>query len=168
MLNADTDWIEGFRRFWYPKIHGILSRIGETIGIPLYARGVIRTHEPAGYIEESEEIIEKKIESISGERNPIAALKNLPNGRVSEGSWVFLHEDYPEIIEEDMQLHITLFETNRIGYERVIYTHYEDNWRTSPIAHLQAKNFNRKAGVRKTLEILRNDTELSIKHRNNA
>lgn len=61
--------------------------------------------------------------------------------RVSEGSWVLLHEDNPEVIEEGKQVHITLFD--RVdGPGREIYAHYEDDWRSAPLAHLRSANFD--------------------------
>jgi hypothetical protein len=153
MFDHKDDFIETFRRIVYPKIHEPLSRLGNKVGINLYAEGHVGYNQRVGTILKHEDTIERALTSLSGQRNVIACLKSLPDDRLSEGSWVFLHEDAPELIEEGMQVHVTLFNLKDVNAGREVYAHYEDDWRVSPINHLRAKNFDVKAGKEKMTEI---------------
>ena len=162
LLNADDDWQESLRRYIYPRIHKPLSKFGSQIGINLYAVGGLWNVGKVGVFDESEESIEEGLDD-RARRNPIACLKNLPDGRVSEGSWALLHEDHPELIEEGMQLHMTLFERSDGKSGREIHAHYEDDWRSAPLSHLRAKNFSYDEGVKLATEYINQNTHLILK-----
>lgn len=149
MFDHEDDYIEGFRRIVYPRLHKPLSALGNKIGINLYAEGHVGKNQYVGTTHAQEDKIERELDSLSAERNVIACLKTLRDGRVSEGSWVLLHEDVPELIAEGMQVHITLFKPKDGSVGREVYAHYEDDWRSAPLAHLREKNFDVAAGVAK-------------------
>lgn len=147
LLDSDDDWQEDTRRRLYPWLHPRLERLGDLIGVPLYAVGGVGHNQYVGKLDEGEEAIEVDLVEIGFRRNPIACLKELPDGRVSEGSWVLLHEDAPDFVAPGMQLHVTMFERKDGQPGRELYAHYEDDWRVAPIAHLRGANWNAPAGV---------------------
>lgn len=161
VLGADADWIEGFRRTWYPRLHPHLVSFGGRIGTPMYAVGTVRWNQFVGELSEDEEAIEEALDE-RGRRNPIACLKELPDGRVSEGSWVVLHGDAPPLIEEGMQLHFTLFALQDDSRGRELYAHYEDDWRSSWREHLTETNFSASEGVTLAKEYLDEHTHLVL------
>lgn len=140
LLGSDDDWIEIFRQAVYPQLHPYLKPFGG------YGVGHVGENQYLGKVNENEGAIEQELDD-RGRRNPVACLKSLTDGRVSEGSWVVLHEDAPALIEEGMQLHITLFVRSDGEPGRELYAHYEDDWRASPFAHLREKNFDVERGV---------------------
>jgi len=147
LLDSDDDWQEDLRRYWYPRLHNTLDGIGDRIGVPLYAVGKIGYNQYVGKFDEDEESIEVELVDVGFRRNPISCFKSLPDGRESEGSWVLLNEDAPDHVAPGMQLHVTIFERADDQPGREFYAHYENDWRTAPIAHLRAKNFSAAAGV---------------------
>lgn len=162
LLNADDDWIESLRLYFYPKLHDPLSDLGDLIGVDLYALGHVGQSQFVGVLEEDEDTIEEEIDN-AAERNPIACLKSLEDGRTSEGSWVLRHEDNPDLVEEGMQVHITMFDREDGGKGREIYAHYEDDWRAAPLAHLREKNFSSERGAEIATEYLDNHSYLVLK-----
>lgn len=146
LLNSDDDWIESTRLYLYPRLHDPLSALGDTIGVNLYAVGHVGDGQLVGVLEEDEDVIEQEIDE-DAQRNPIACLKSLEDGRGSEGSWVLLHDENPDLVEEGMQLHITMFDQEDEKAGREIYAHYEDDWRVSPIDHLRSEHFEVEKGV---------------------
>ena len=148
LTDSDDDWIESFRRTWYPRLHPHLSSLGDSIGIPLYAVGPVHKNQYVGITKIGEESFERELEKIGFVRNPIACLKSLDDDRLSEGSWVLLSENDPSgKIEDGMQLHITFFEREDGETGREVYAHYEDDWRENATAHLREKNFSAEEGV---------------------
>lgn len=142
LLDADDDWQEGFRRFWYPRLHPVLERFGG------YGVGLVGDEQYVGHFDEDEEAIEEELVSAGFRRNPIACLKSLPDGRVSEGSWsVLAADDLTGSVAYGMQLHISLFERDDGQPGREIYAHYEDDWRVSPSPHLRGENLDLLRGV---------------------
>ncbi len=158
-LTSDDDWIESVRQHLYPKLHGPLSSLGKRIGIPLYAVGHVGEAQYIGKFDENEDTIEDEFDD-RGERNPIAALKSLRDGRTSEGSWVVKHDDAPDLIEKGMQLHFTLFVREDGESGRELYAHYEDDWEERPIRHLRGRNFSASEGVAIAEEYLDEHTHL--------
>jgi hypothetical protein len=159
ILNSDDDWIESFRRSLYPLLHDPLSKLGEKIGVNLYAVGSVGGNQYVGKFDENEDAIEEEFDS-RAERNPVAALKSLEDGRTSEGSWVVLHDHCPDLIEEGKQLHFTLFVREDGAAGRELYAHYEDDWRAAPLAHLRSENFSPEKGVKIAEEYLDEYTHL--------
>lgn len=140
LLDADDDWMEGVRRKYLPLIHPLIEPVGG------YSVGTVYGEQYVGKVEESEDVVEEALEE-RARRNPIACLKSLEDGRVSEGSWVVLHGDCPDLVEPGMQLHITLFQPENDNIGRELYAHYEDDWRSRPLAHLREKNFQPVRGA---------------------
>lgn len=161
LLSSDDDWIERFRKFVYPRIHDELSAVGDSLGINLYATGIVTWNQYVGDLDEAEDTIESEIDAFA-RRNPIACLKELKDGRESEGSWVFLHQNNNDLIEPGMQLHITMFQREDGEAGREIYAHYEDDWRTAPLAHLRANNFNEDKGVKLAKQFFDENTFLKL------
>lgn len=147
LLDADDDWQEGFRGYWFPRIHHILEGFGDLIGVPLYAVGTTGFDQYVAKLDEVEEAIEEEFVDMGFRRNPVACFKSLPDGRDSEGSWVLLHEDAPDFVAPGMQLHVTMYERKDRQPGRELYAHYEDDWRVAPLAHLRGKNLSVTAGV---------------------
>jgi hypothetical protein len=155
LLGSDDDWIENVRLWLYPRLHPILERYGG------YGIGGVGNRQYVGFFDEDEEVIEEEMEAAGGRRNPIACLKSLSDGRVSEGSWAFLAEDDPTgVIEPGMQVHITLFDREDGEPGRELYAHYEDDWRTSPRSHLKETNFDIQQGVEIATELIDEHTYL--------
>lgn len=154
-LDANDDWIETLRLTLYPKLHPYLEPFGG------YAVGSVGSGQYVGTLDEGEETIEDALDD-RGRRNPIACLKSLDDGRVSEGSWVLLHGDCPGLIEAGMQVHITLFKRADGEPGRELYAHYEDDWRVAPIPHLRATNFDASVGVDLATEYLDEHTHLLL------
>ena len=148
LLDSDDDWQEGLRANLYPLLHPYLKPLGG------YAVGETRLNQYVGRFDEDEESIEEELVDAGFRRNPIACFKSLPDGRASEGSWVLLNEDAPDHVAPGMQLHVTMFERADGQKGREVYAHYEDDWRSAPVAHLRAKNFSAAAGVDITRDYL--------------
>ncbi|WP_372611579.1 hypothetical protein [Halomonas sp.] len=162
-LDETDDWVEEFRRDWYPRFHDPLTTIGEVLGIGLYSQGKVGYDQYVAELDEEEDTIELELDDVGFRRNPISALKSLPDGRLSEGSWVLLHRDAPDLVEHGMQLHVTLFQRDRGGTGRALYAHYEDDWRVDPLAHLRAKHLSTRAGVELTRKYLDENSYLVLK-----
>jgi len=156
LLNSNDDWIEGVRRYLYPKLNPYLKPVGG------YSLGKVTESQYVGVLEEDEDTIERGLDDMC-RRNPIAALKELNDGRVSEGSWVILHEDNPDLVEKGMQLHFTLFELQDGSRGREVYAHYEDDWRTSWLAHLRSMNLSASEGVDLATEYFNEHTFFVLK-----
>lgn len=163
IIDSDDDWQEGFRATYYPWLNSHLESIGKKIGIPLYATGHVSNSQYIGVALEGEETIEEELVKAGFRRNPIACYKSLKDGRKSEGSWVLLHEDAPEYVEKEMQIHLTLFEAEIDNSYRELYAHYEDDWRTSWLKHLKETNFSTKVGVEKATDVINDETFLTPK-----
>lgn len=140
LLDADDDWMEGVRRKWLPRLHPFIEVVGG------YSVGTVYGEQYVGHAFEPEDVVEEALEE-RARRNPIACLKSLEDGRVSEGSWVVLHDDCPELVEPGMQLHITLFAPENDNIGRELYAHYEDDWRVRPFAHVREENFQPVRGA---------------------
>lgn len=156
LLNSNDDWQESLRREWYPRLHPYLEPVGG------YAVGHVGSEQYVGTLDESEDAIEDELDD-RGRRNPIACLKSLDDGRESEGSWVILHEDSPDLVEDGMQLHVTLFDREDGENGREVYAHYEDDWRVSPIDHLRSSNFSSTQGVSRAEEYVNKHTLLVLR-----
>lgn len=155
LLDSDDDWMERFRRVWYPRLHGLLSTVG------LYSVGTVSNAQYAGTVELGEEDLEVVLVDLGFERNPIACYKY--NGdRSSEGSWVLRsHDDTYGLLEgPDYQLHTTLFprEDGRLD----VYAHVELDWQDRPIAHLKEVDFQEEAGATAMHQLLTEETELEL------
>lgn len=154
LLNADDDWQEGLRRYWYPKLHGIATLLGG------YSTANVGRKQYVGYVEIDEEVLEIILVDLGFERNPIAALKIDPDGNTSDGSWVLRsHDDEYDVLERDRQLHVTLFQCN----EHVkLYAHNEYDWQDQPVAHLNAEDFKPTKGRNDVRRILDKNTFLDV------
>jgi len=155
-LGASADWIERFRLYWYPRLHPYLERFGG------YGVGTVGYNQYVGHVDEDEEVIEEELVSAGFQRNPIACLKSLPDGRVSEGSWAIRSRTDPTgEINRGMQVHVTFFERDDGEPGREVYAHYEDDWRASPSRHLREVNFDAERGAALAIELIDEYTFLS-------
>lgn len=161
LLGSDDDWQENVRQTLYPWLHPRLESLGNMLGVPLYACGHVGFNQYVGHTHLTEEALEQELVHFGFRRNPMAALKELPDGRVSEGSWVLLSED-SELVDDGMQVHVTMFDRDDQEDGRVIYAHYEDDWRVRAIAHLQGLNFDAKAGVERARCLLQQSKQISL------
>lgn len=157
-LNADDDWIESFRRFWYPKFHTLLTALGA------YAVGDTGPRQHVGTFETDPEKVERALSDIGFERNPIACLKDDPHGHISIGSWALRsHDDQWDMLDTDRQLHVTLFDESSDGTTRVaVYAHNEYDWQDRPFAHLAGKDMAVDRGRQMTAWLLENETYLDV------
>jgi hypothetical protein len=135
-------------------MHDTLGRVGDLVGVHLYATGVLPVRGYALTFDEDEEVVEDELVALGFRRNPIACYKSLPDGRPSEGSWVLLNRDNPVYIARGMQLHVTMFARSDGKPGREMYAHYEDDWRVSPLPHLRAENFSESIGVEMLTELI--------------
>jgi hypothetical protein len=149
-LNADDDYMEEFRGYWYPRLHPLLDKY-----TPAYGKASVSERQLVGTVDVTEETLEEELVDIGFVRNPLAAYKIHEDGRESEGSWVLLeeHDEY-DIIDPGMQLHLTLFKSHAKVDGRAIYAHYEDDWRVSPLAHLRSENLSGAVGAQKAHRLL--------------
>lgn len=155
MLGPKHDWIEWFRRILFPFLHPALRRFGG------YSIGTVGENQYVGTFDEDEEIIEQEIAATGAIRNPVAAFKTQRDGRLSEGSWAFLHKSDPSYrTEPGMQVHITMFERRDGKPGRELYAHYEHDWRESPAEHLAEIGFDVARGVSIAKEIVDDHTYL--------
>lgn len=161
LMGADADWQEGLRAYWYPRLHPLLT----ALPVRGYAVGLVTWNQYVCHCEEAEEVIEEELEACGFRRNPVAAYKRLRDGRTSEGSWVLLHKDAPDLVAPGMQLHITLFAPSDGSDGRVLFAHYEDDWRHDWRGHLRGHNFHADEGVRMAREYLDRETFLVLKTR---
>lgn len=146
LLDENDDYWEALRRFYLPKLMG---------------SGTVTPDQYTGYFRESEEAIEAELVDLGFRRNPIAYFKEHTDGRQSEGSWVLLHEDAPDVIPRGMQLHLTLFACNN-GTWRDVYAHYEYDWRKHPILHLLEIEFSADAGIHLARRVLNDHSFLTL------
>ena len=149
LMDSDDDWQEGLALWLYPRLHPLLKRFGG------YSIGRVGYGQYVGTFDEDEEVIEDELVSVGAFRNPMAALKSLPDGRIEEGSWrVTYEDDLTGRIEPGMQVHIHLFEREDGKPGRELYAHYEDDWGAAPIAHLHEENFSVETGVEIASELI--------------
>lgn len=131
LTDSDDDWIEGFRHYWYPKLHPYLNELGG------YAVGTSNDEQYVGKVAVNEDEFERVLEDLGFVRNPIACFKSAEDGRESEGTWCLLADDDPnDYVRDGYQLHITLFQRRDGEPGREIYAHHEPDWRQTPIKHL--------------------------------
>lgn len=157
LLDSDDDWQESLRRNLYPELHNVLIPIGG------YGIAGVNDDEYVGKTTIDEETLEEELVDLGLIRNPIAAYKTHTDGRQSEGSWVLIAEnDTFDLVEPGMQLHLTLLPRRDGKAGREIFAHYEDDWRDSAVAHLKAENHSKEIGVRKTTELLDEESYMVI------
>jgi hypothetical protein len=148
LLDADDDYIERFRRFLYPKLHGFLKLFGG------YSVGKTGKNQYVGTLDMSDEELERVLAKLGFERNPIACYKRNEHGNGSIGSWALRSHDDPfGELEVDRQLHVTLFHPVN-GSGVAVYAHDEYDWQDKPIAHLKGRDFRPEDGVEYTKELL--------------
>ncbi len=144
LLGADDDYWESFRRTVYPRIHPIL----QMLPFPAYSKGPVHENQYVCTAEVNQNNLEAELREAGFFRNPIAAYKNHPDGRKSVGSWRLLPAcDKTGMVEDDMQLHVTLFESEYEDHVD-IYAHYEKNWEKDATGHLKESGFSAAEGVR--------------------
>ena len=102
-----------------------------------YALGTSDDEQYVGKVSVDEEEFELVLEDLGFIRNPIACFKSAKGNRKSEGTWVLLADDDPnDYVQDDYQLHTTLFQRRDGKSGREIYAHKEPDWRASPLKHL--------------------------------
>jgi hypothetical protein len=164
LLGADDDWQEPVAGYLYPKLHQYLVWLGGLIGVPLYAIGGTGSSQYVGKVDIDEETLEHEFADLGLLRNPITAYKIKADGREQEGSWVLWHDyDSRGLVEPRRQLHIMIFERADEQPGREIYAHYEDDWRSAPIAHLREKNFDVEQGVEKATDLFDDWSFITLK-----
>lgn len=60
LLNSNDDWIESFRRSLYPLLHDPLSKLGEKVGVNLYAVGSVGGNQYVSKFDEPEDGMSSK------------------------------------------------------------------------------------------------------------
>lgn len=164
LFDEDDDWQEASAGYLYPKLHRYLVRLGDLIGIPLYAIGGASSTQHVGTVGLDEEVLEGEFVDLGLLRNPITAYKIKADGREQEGSWVLWPEyDNHDLVEPGRQLHVMIFERADGKPGREIYAHYEDDWRVSPVAHLRETNFDVEQGVAKATELFDDWSFITLK-----
>lgn len=153
MTHTDND---GWRSYWYPKLHGLLSLIG------LGATGRVHGNQYVCTIHTMDEHdIEHMLMDLGFVQNPLAYYKRDGHGTGSVGSWALTYENavvngnnpwslptYRSSVRDwtdntDRQLHVTIFPRNE-GFD--LYAHEEYDWRDRPWAHLREKEFRPATG----------------------
>ena len=161
ILDEDDDWIESFRRRWYPKLHPYLEPLGG------YAVGHVYENQYAATIPEGEELFEEVLIDRGWQRNPIACFKTHEDGRKSSGSWRLRASDdeYGLLDDDRFQLHITLFENQDAETYVDVYCHLEYDWQKAPLKHLRGKDFSAGEGQFLARRFIRNHTYLDWYHK---
>jgi len=104
LLGPTADWWETLRRGLLP----LLDRVGRhRLPGDHYASYELPEREIVGVIDASPEEVETMLWDAGAKRMPLAALKELPDGRVEVGSWAF--RDSPLARR---QVHVMLFATS--------------------------------------------------------
>jgi len=131
----------------------------------LYSTATVTPHQYVCSLSVAEEGLEKEVlhEPHGWQRNPVAAYKYHSDGRGSTLSLRLTHKDSTSAYgrtyaEPGMQLHWTIFPSERGGADIDLYAHYEDDWMASPLAHLRGDNMSSKEGVKRSLALLRRET----------
>lgn len=158
-MSHELDFLESVRATLYPKLHSSLSKLG------LYSVGKVGERQYVATLSVTEDAIEKELlHNACFQRSLLAAYKSHRDGRdstlslrlVEDGSNRCYNRKY---VEEGMQLHLTALPAHEDRDGKIdLYAHYEDDWASSPIAHLRAKNFSAVAGVKKATALLHNST----------
>jgi hypothetical protein len=152
-MSHNNDYIERWRRFWYPKFHKALSIVG------LYATAGVDERQYAFTLSIDEERAEEIfLHELGFERNPLSAYKTHVDGRESELSLRLVNT--PEYVEDGMQLHLTLFERKDGKPGRDVYAHYEDDWEHAPIDHVRSKHMSLSEGVARSRAVLKQQTSM--------
>lgn len=162
-MSHNLDFLEKFRASLYPKLHSSLRSLG------LYSVGKVGEDQYVCTLRVSEDEIEKELLHSGGfQRNVLAAYKEHPDGRESTLSLRLTHsgseKEYDrEFVEPGMQLHLTLLPAVSSNSDATldVYAHYEDDWASSPLAHLRSKNFSAVEGRKRALALFDVTTFLS-------
>ena len=163
------DYVERWRRYWYPKLDHVLKGAGIT------STGVVTPTQYVATLRADVDAVERVLLHGIFERNPLAYLKKTRDGRMSAGSWVLTNDRAREVgtnpwtaldlqyeadIEAtDRQLHFTLVPTavevdGRVEHCVDLYAHEEYDWRKRPLAHLREKYLYPHVGVEMALWFL--------------
>lgn len=163
-MTHQHDYIERFRRYWYPKLHGLLRRV--EVGVPLFSKATTDEDRYAATFHIDEDTLEETfLHDLGFERNPIAAYKTHEDGRQSTLS-IRLTNGVSEnrggqYVEPGMQLHATFFPSEYDDGTIDMYAHYEKDWARHPIQHLRGVGTNSLQGVKRVLALIHNSTYLS-------
>jgi hypothetical protein len=149
-MSHTLDFLEGLRKYWYPRLHGLLTSLGVA---GLEGRRNISENAYVCTVSVSEDAFEKELLHGSGfQRNLLAKYKTRPDG---PDSTLSLRKVYDS---NDMQLHVTVFPSTRRSGALDLYAHYEKDWAEDPRGHLRGKSFSVAEGRARTLAALRDDT----------
>lgn len=157
LLGSNDDYWESFRREVYPKLHPLLVRLGG------FGSGAVYENQYVGTVAVDEETLEEELVDAGFERNPIAAYKTHSDGRLSEGSWRLLADSDPiGKVEDDKQLHVTLFRNGNIGNHVDVYAHYEYRWESEPGKHLSEDSFETSVALDMTKTVIDEHTFVKL------
>lgn len=151
------DFWETIRSTLYPILHVVLELFD--IG----ARGTTPEAEYVGTIPVGAEDFEVTLHEAGLVRNALAKYKSTEDGRNSIGSWRATHNTHPDLVDDGMQLHITLFSPRlpSDGWPREgvdVYAHYERDYGHDASGHLAGKDYSAKKGVVRARELLKDHT----------
>lgn len=145
----EQDWWEGLREWIIPKI-GVLTQLLEDItGNHYYVKSSSDETEYVGTIQKNEETLEKELDRMGFQRNPLASLKSVSKtGNEEEGSFRKIgFENSP-----DMQLHVILYgekdKPEGKSDEMYMYAHWEKRWDRHPIEHYRGICKDDERGVK--------------------
>lgn len=141
-LGPDGDHWEDWRRRSLPTLHRVFSRFDG------YAKYPLDDGEYAGTIGAGPEAVEETLWSEGLIRNPLAALKTDPFGKLETGSWM-----YRESPTSERQIHVILFRHPDEGDEQTDLYSHEEYAAGHPdpevaVKHYNAVDYDPDAGVR--------------------
>lgn len=160
-MGHNKDYWEGVRNWVVPKLGLISQWIEDFTGKHYYVTATTHNNQFVGRVPMNDESFEEVLHDLGFERNPLAVLKTLEDGEPEESSWRKVgYDEHP-----DMQLHVILYDGERIesgdaGYTYV-YAHWEMRWDVAPLTHYRAVNKNTGEGVRRMKKLL---DEYGVRH----
>ncbi len=144
VLGPAADGWEYVRRGLLPLLDRLLRRHAPG---QHYAAYQLSLDEVVGTIDATPEEVEQLLWDAGFRRMPLAALKDLPDGRVERGSWA-----YRDSLLADRQLHVMLFATSE--GQTLVAAHQEANALNPAVAmdHYRGRGYDVPAGERAVRE----------------
>jgi hypothetical protein len=148
------DYWESIRLWLIPKLGTVTQWLEDVTGRDLYVTAETHNRQFVGRVPIGEEEFEKVLHDMGFERNPLAALKNLPSGEVEEGSWRKVgYDKHPR-----KQLHVIIYDGSKIQNAETghtyVYAHWEYRWDTNPMKHYRSVDMDPDEGVKRMKDLL--------------
>lgn len=171
MLGHQDDFWEPLRGTVLPFVGHVLTRLGDHVGGDLYAESTTGRSQFVFLVDKHRERVERDLDAIGFERNPLAAWKTLAGTEHTEvGSWRW-YDDGETIVEPtaaheqfiqthgtgqaDTQTHVVLYEIDGDESTTAVFAHHEAAWHIHPIIHYRGRFTDAVLGVNNTRALFR-------------